>query len=104
MEENQIKTSLADKESVIIGRLPRGASKVITSLVAQKLENEGLDGSIGNMIRIWFGSLHRHLQNRLLKFKCSGKVSAEDWESFATLLPWNYDMEVTAPCMLPGCR
>jgi hypothetical protein len=92
---------LADKENVIIGQLPKRAFGVIVPPVAQQLENdEGSDGSIGHMIRIRFGSLYRHLRYRVNTFKRknwdSSRISVEDWESYATLLPWKYVKEATA--------
>jgi hypothetical protein len=101
VENNHIKISLADKENVIIGHLPKRAFEVIVPPVAQQLENdEGSDGSIGHMIRVRFGSLYRHLRYRVngLRKKNwdSNRISVEDWESYATLLPWKYDKEATA--------
>jgi hypothetical protein len=101
VENNHIKISLADKENVIIGRLPKRAFDVIVPLVAQQLENdEGSSGSIGHMIRTRFGTLYRHLRYRVSKFKTknwdSSRISVEDWESYATLLPWKYDKGATA--------
>jgi hypothetical protein len=101
VENNHIKISLADKENVIIGHLPKRALAVIVPPVAQQLENDkGSDGSIGHMIRIRFGSLYNHLRNRVRVFRgrnlASRRMSIEDWESYATLLPWNYVKEATA--------